>query len=71
MEWFLFPWVFYINGCPLVDLFHTRANMELPLHVFPALDSMGWKQDAFQHPWDDVGGMRFPHSFFSDRSCRE
>ena len=52
-EWSSLPWLFNTIceafGWPLIDMFATRANAELPLHVSPVRDPMGWKHDALQH----------------------
>ena len=38
---------------PHISLFATRTDTKLPLCVSPVPDPMTWKQDAFQHPWDN------------------
>ena len=43
-----------------IGLFATRANTKLPLYVSPVPDSLAWKQDAFQHPWNDLNAYAFP-----------
>ena len=52
-EWSLLPWVF---GCSHFDLFATRANTATVVRVSSS-ESHGvvvWKQDTFQHPWDNL-----------------
>ena len=69
--WSLLPWVFdmicEVLGHPHVDLFATRANTKLLSYVSLVLDPMAWKQDAFQHPWDDRIAYAFPHRSSSSR----
>ena len=38
----------------LVDLFATRVNTKFPIYVLPISDTVSWKEDAFQHRWDDL-----------------
>ena len=38
----------------MVDLFLTRRNQKLPIHVPPVSDPMAWNEDAFQHSWDHL-----------------
>ena len=63
-EWSLLPRVFEeicrVFGRPHLDLFATRANAKLPLFIYPVPDSMPWKQDTFQHPWDHLSACAFP-----------
>ena len=40
--------------------FDTRVNTKLPLYVFPIPDPMAWKEDDFQHSWDDLTVYAFP-----------
>ena len=37
-----------------------QRNVKLPLYVPLLLDCMVWKEDAFQHPWNDVSAYTFP-----------
>ena len=39
---------------PHKDLFATIANTKQPLYVSLVLVPMAWKQDASQHPWDNL-----------------
>ena len=43
-----------------MDLFATHANTKLPIYISPVPDLIVWKQDAFQHPWDDLTAYTFP-----------
>ena len=36
--------------------------MKLPSYISPVLDPMAWKQDSFQHPWNDLSAFAF-HRF--------
>ena len=38
--------------------------MKLPLYISPVVDPMAWKQDAFQHFWDNLGAYTFLPSLF-------
>ena len=65
-KWSLLPWMFNTIckefGVPFIDLFATRTNAKLHLHVPSGLHlhvSSGphpivWKEDTFQHGWDDL-----------------
>ena len=57
-KWCLFPQMFNATGkeyiYPPTVLFATRANAKLPLYVSPVLYPISWKEDTFQHSWDDL-----------------
>ena len=63
-EWSLLHLVFSAickeYGRPLIDLFATRANVNLLSYASPVPDPMAWKKDAFQHSWDDLSIYAFP-----------
>ena len=63
-EWSLLPPVFSaireVISHPLIDSLATRANTKLLLYVTPILNLLAWTQDAFHHPWDDLGAYTFP-----------
>ena len=67
-KWSLLPRVFdticEVYSYPHIDLFATRANTKLPLYVSLIPDPMTWKQDAFQHLWDNLSVYAFPLSLF-------
>ena len=68
MDYFLIPQEFD-SICkeydrPLICLFVTRADTKLPLY-----DPVMWKEDIFQHWWDDLSICAFPQLLFYDRSC--
>ena len=58
VEWSLFPWLFdaickvFIR--PHIDLFSLRTYKKIALYMSSIPDPMAWKQDAFQHPWDNL-----------------
>ena len=62
-EWSLL-WVFTAiyreYGVSFHRSFLTRVNTKLPLYVFPIPDPMAWKEDDFQHSWDDLSVYAFP-----------
>ena len=43
-----------------MDFFAIRSNMKLPLYLSLVLDPIAWKQNAFQHPWNDLSACDFP-----------
>ena len=43
-----------------IDLFATCLNAKLPLYCSLVPDSQAVFEDAFQHPWDDLGLYVFP-----------
>ena len=45
---------------PHIYLFGVRTFTKLPIFRSPAPDPMVWKQDAFQHPWDNLSVYVFP-----------
>lgn len=47
--------VFEKWGWPLIDLFATRANAQLPVYVSPLPDQSAWRIDALSFPWDSLG----------------
>ena len=61
----VFSAIYKVCSHPHVNLFATRANMKLPLYIFPVLDLIAWKYDAFQHPWNNLGAKTFPPFTFS------
>ena len=44
----------------MMDLFAMAMNKKLSFYCSAALDSMAWKQDAPQHPWDHLQVCTFP-----------
>ena len=44
-------------GTPMVDLFATRENNQLPLFVSPCPDSLAAATDAFDCDWEDWGSL--------------
>ena len=74
-EWFLltrvFEMIYKVFSRPHINLFAMRANTKLPLDMSPVQDPMAWKQDASQHPWDDLSPTPFSPSLFFIRYYRE
>ena len=62
----LLPWAYNtvckVFGHPLIELFSARANTKLLSYVPLVLDPTVWKQEAFQHPWDDLSAYTFSSS---------
>ena len=62
--WSLLPQMFNAickeYRCYFIDLFATQANVKLPLYISPVPDSMAWKEDTFQHSWEDLYVYAFP-----------
>ena len=57
-KWFLHPQMFdNISSCQPVPNEHQAAYI---LYVSRILCCMAWKQDAFQHPWDNLSIHAFP-----------
>ncbi|XP_068239792.1 uncharacterized protein [Palaemon carinicauda] len=65
-EWTLYPRiaqsVILKWGSPVVDLFATRLNAQLPVFCSPVPDPSAAFEDAFQHPWDGLNVYTFPPS---------
>jgi hypothetical protein len=49
-----------VHPSPVVDLFATRFNRQLPQFVSPCPDPLAWRVDAFSFPWDDLQAYAFP-----------
>ncbi|XP_068247823.1 uncharacterized protein [Palaemon carinicauda] len=64
-EWSLYPQVAQEVlrrwGSPLIDLFATRLNAQLPVFCSPVPDPTPAFEDAFQHSWDGLDVYAFPH----------
>ena len=45
---------------PPINLFATKANAILPFCMSPVPDLMFWKEDTFQHNWDDLNVYALP-----------
>jgi hypothetical protein len=45
---------------PLIDLFATRDNRQLPMYVSPIPDQQAWKVDALSFSWDGLFVYAFP-----------
>lgn len=63
-EWMLHPEAFLLL-CrqvhrPLVDLFATRFNHQLPVYVSPIPDPAAWSVDALSLPWEGLDAYAFP-----------
>ena len=43
-----------VFNLPRTDLFPMKANAKLPIYVSPVPEPMMWKQDDFQHSWDNL-----------------
>ena len=52
--------LFEIWGRPVIDLFATRHNRKLPIFCSAVPDPWALKEDAFQHPWDNLEAYAFP-----------
>ena len=67
-EWSLSPQVFKqiskIWESPQVDLFATRLNTKLPLHVSPIPDPQAWAVDTLNIPWENLVAYVFPPTTF-------
>ena len=63
-EWKLNPVVvasiFQLFSQPMVDLFATRFNNQLPLFVSPVLDHRAWAIDALSLNWNGLFAYAFP-----------
>ena len=63
-EWSLHPQVarsvLHVWGNPSIDLFATCLNAKLPLYCSLVPDPQAVFEDAFRHPWDDLGLYAFP-----------
>ncbi|XP_068244858.1 uncharacterized protein [Palaemon carinicauda] len=47
-------------GSPVMDLFATKLNTQLPVFCSPVPDPKVAFEDAFQHPWDNLNVYAFP-----------
>ncbi|XP_068240092.1 uncharacterized protein [Palaemon carinicauda] len=47
-------------GSPVIDLFATRLNAQLPVFCSPVPDPVAAFEEAFQHPWDNLDVYAFP-----------
>ena len=47
-------------GKPLIDLFATRFNAQLPMFVSPFMDPLAWKIDAMSFSWKSLFLYAFP-----------
>ncbi|KAL8580909.1 hypothetical protein ACOMHN_039609 [Nucella lapillus] len=45
---------------PMVDLFATRFNHQLPTFVSPVPDPLAWATDTLSIPWKGILGVRLP-----------
>ncbi|XP_067654175.1 uncharacterized protein [Haliotis asinina] len=63
-EWMLHPDVFrqicLRHGRPLVDLFATSFNHQLPTYVSPVPDPQAWAVDALSLSWEGLDAYAFP-----------
>lgn len=63
-EWTLLPtlvnalWLHWEK--PMLDLFATRENRQLPVYVSPVPDSNAYAVDALSIPWDNLYAYAFP-----------
>ena len=55
-----FSWVRSLWEAPMVDLFATRWNHNLPIFVSPVPDPLAWNVDALSISWDGLIGYAFP-----------
>ena len=52
--------IFHLLGRPMVDLFATRFNHQLPLYVSPVMDPRAMALDAMSFSWDALDAYAFP-----------
>ena len=52
--------LFHLWGHPVIDLFATRHNRKLPIFCSAFPDPWAVREDAFQHPWDNLEAYAFP-----------